>query len=180
MVQGTRVDLDNTAQYVLESQVLGHPARVTSPDNILRGGPAGHGADRMLFAELMLSWDMRSWAEARDGLNFYDRGVPELVGYLRLCGFAVPEHFERAARLCRYAEPIFVAPPWADIYSNDEDRTQDFAEAVATYEAVRSAYAELGYRLADLPFVDVETRAGFVLGCCGGADSRPASPSRTV
>lgn len=139
-------------------------------------GPAGHGADRMLFAELMLSWDMRSWAEATDGPSFYDRGVPELIGYLRLCDLAVPEHFWRAAHLCRYAEPVFVAPPWREIYQNDEDRRQDFAEAVATHDRVRAAYRELGYSIVDLPLADVAARADFVLRHCATAESSAATP----
>lgn len=131
------------------------------------GGPAGHEADRRLFAELMLSWDMRSWHEAGAGLSFFDRGIPELVGYLRLVGLAVPEHFRRAAHLCRYSDPVFLAPPWAEIYRKDVDRQQDFAEAIATCEAVRAAYAEFGYRLVELPRAGVEARAGLVLRHCG-------------
>ncbi|MGE0502960.1 MAG: AAA family ATPase [Rhizobiaceae bacterium] len=37
-------------------------------------GPAGHGGDRLLFAELMLSWDMRSYAEAPRGISFSTGG----------------------------------------------------------------------------------------------------------
>ena len=42
----------------------------------------------MAFAELMLSWEMRSYrmAEETTGPVFFDRGVTDLIGYLNLVG----------------------------------------------------------------------------------------------
>ena len=44
--------------------------------------------DPAMFTEMMLSWEMRSYrlACAEAGPVFFDRGVPELAGYLRLVG----------------------------------------------------------------------------------------------
>lgn len=69
-------------------------------DQLAIDGPALPWRDRALFAELMLNFDLRSHAEAQSGMApvFFDRGVPDSIGYLRLCGLPVPEHVERAAR----------------------------------------------------------------------------------
>ena len=50
------------------------------------GGNALPWADRALFAELMLSWEMRSYdlALEQKGPVFFDRGVPDVIGYLIL------------------------------------------------------------------------------------------------
>lgn len=134
------------------------------------GGTAGHDGDRVLYSELMLSWDIRSHTEAgtATGPVFFDRGIPELVGYLRLCGLAVPRHFIHAARLFRYAPAVFVAPAWDAIYTTDTERTQDLAEARATEAAVRAAYADFGYHCIDLPLAPVRERADFVIRRCAG------------
>jgi len=129
------------------------------------GGPAHAARDPMAYAEAMLQWDMRSHAEAEGhpGPVVFDRGVAELVSFLRLIGRPVPAHFERAARLFPYANPIFIAPPWREIYVHDEERKHAFDLAVAVHDGVRGAYADLGYEIAELPLADVPTRVRFVL-----------------
>ncbi|HBR5152908.1 TPA: AAA family ATPase, partial [Klebsiella pneumoniae] len=55
-------------------------------DQVNIGGDALPWANQRAFAELMLSWEMRSWheAEGQKSLCFFDRGVPDVLGYLRL------------------------------------------------------------------------------------------------
>lgn len=137
-------------------------------------GPALPWRDRALFAEAMLSWEMRSFeiAGAEDGTVFFDRGVPDIIGYLDVCGIAVPAHMLRAARHIRYHRLVFVAPPWPDIYGRDAERRQDFAEAVRTHEAMVRVYAAHGYGLAELPRLPVDERVAFVLARLEGAEGR--------
>jgi predicted ATPase len=134
-------------------------------EQIVIGGNALHWGDRRTFAELMLSRSILDYERHRDvdGPVFFDRGVTELVGYFRLIGMAAPAHFENAAELFRYGRAVFVAPPWPEIYRNDAERKQDLAEAVATTEAVATAYGEAGYELAELPKVSVAERVDFIL-----------------
>jgi len=135
-------------------------------DQTLIGGRALHTADAALFAELMLAWEMRSYRIAADDAApavFFDRGIPELTGYMRLIGRPVPAHVEAAARVFRYRPRVFIAPPWPEIYGTDAERKQDFAEAVATFEAVRAAYVGYGYEPVTLPLDPVGDRADFVL-----------------
>jgi len=129
------------------------------------GGSALPWADRELFAELMLSWEMRSHELASRDTQpvFFDRGVPDVAGYLRLIGAAVPPHVHRAAQSIRYATRVFIAPPWPEIYVQDAERKQDFAEAVRTYEALAATYVEYGYELCILPKCSVGERVDFVL-----------------
>ena len=134
-------------------------------DQIRIGGSGWHGQDRRLFAELMLGWEMRSWqaAQAVEGPVFFDRGIPDVIGYLSLYEGHVPAHVTRAARLYRYHPTVLLAPPWAEIFEQDEDRGQDFDEAVATAQAMEQAYAGAGYDLLPLPLAPVAERVDFVL-----------------
>ncbi|MEW5424491.1 AAA family ATPase [Amorphus sp. 3PC139-8] len=128
-------------------------------------GPALPWADRTAFAELMLSWEIRSHEQAlvHAGPVIFDRGVPDVAGYLTLCGLPVPDHVARAVAHYRYASTVFVAPPWSEIFGRDNERKQDFDEAVRTHAAMVATYGAAGYDLVELPRAPVETRADFVI-----------------
>jgi len=134
-------------------------------DQLAIGGNGLPWKDPIHFAELMLSWDIRSYhiAEQSIGTVFFDRGVVDVIGYLRLLGLPVPKHMEDAATRFRYNRRVFIASPWEEIYQQDRERTQDFVEAVRTYEAMIAAYSEYGYELVKLPKITVEERMHFII-----------------
>lgn len=138
-------------------------------DQIAIGGPALPWRDQALFAELMLSWELRSYRGAieQKGPVFFDRGVPDTLGYLRLSGLAVPQHVSAAADRFRYNSRVFIAPPWPEIFAQDEERKQTLDEAERTYHALVGVYTELGYELVPLPLAPVEARLRFVLAEAG-------------
>ena len=149
----------------------GHAGMIEAGRGVIRdqvsiGGSALPWLDPLLFAELMLSWDMRSYQAAlsHEGPVFFDRGVPDVVGYLRLMGMPVPTHMERAAQEFRYCRRVFIAPPWREIFENDLERRQDFDEAVLTYETLVETYPDYGYELVELPRSTVSERVRFVIG----------------
>jgi predicted ATPase len=128
------------------------------------GGRALPWDDRLLFAELMLSWEMRSYemAQQTSGIVFFDRGVPDVAGYLRLIGQPVPEHVRKAVNTFRYHRQVFIASPWREIFTQDQERKQDFDEAIQTYDALAATYSEHGYELVELPRVSINERVKFV------------------
>ncbi len=139
--------------------------RAIIQDQVAIGGPALPWDDRTLFAELMLSWEMRSYrlAQRHSGPVFFDRGVPDVIGYLSLCGLPVPSHMEAAAQQIRYNKTVFLAPPWPEIFGQDAERKQDFEEAVRTFTAMETTYRRFGFEIALLPKVSVEERVEFIL-----------------
>ena len=93
--------------------------------------------DRERFAELMFEWELRSYrdAERRDGPVVFDRGLPDTIGYLRLEGLEVPAWMEEEAWRLRYNSPVFIAPPWKEIYGRLEsaaDQCEDVANTIET------------------------------------------------
>jgi predicted ATPase len=134
-------------------------------DQVAIDGPALPWRDPAAFAESMLVWEMRSYrmAERQSGPVFFDRGVPDVIGYLRLMGLPVPAHIETAADKFRYSRRVFIAPPWREIFTQDTERRQDFAEAERTYAALAETYAGLGYELVELPRVSVAERLQFMV-----------------
>jgi len=134
-------------------------------DQVLVGGEALPWQNPAAYAELMLSWEMRSYhlALPLTGPIFFDRGVPDIVGYLRTINLTVPSSLARAAEIFRYNSRVFIAPPWPDIFTQDEERRQSFDEAVRTYEAMVETYTGYGYTLIEIPRLSVPERVRFIL-----------------
>ncbi len=133
------------------------------------GGEALPWIDRQRFAERMFEWELSSYrqAEREAGAVFFDRGLPDTLGYLTLEGLPVPPWMEEEAWRLRYHARVFVAPPWREIFGHDEERRQSWQVAVRTYETMVRTYTDFGYDLVELPCAPVEQRLAFVLKQAG-------------
>ena len=95
----------------------------------------------------MLDWELRSWREATGATCwFFDRGLPDIAGYLTLCGLPIPAPLTAAIGAFRYADTVFIAPPW---------------------RAMLAAYRQHGYQLQELPRTSPDERADFLLDALG-------------
>ena len=75
----------------------------------------------------------------------------------------LPPKVADAATSYRTNTLVFLAPPWREIYRQDEERKQHWAEAVRTFELVREAYDEAGYMTVEIPKDTVARRVRFIL-----------------
>ncbi len=130
------------------------------------GGMELRAADPLGFAEAMLEAHVREYERHADqpGPVLFDRGVPDVAGFLDVSGLPVPKSVDGACRQIRYHGPIFRAPAWAAIYRQDHERIQSWEQAVASDEAVTAAWRRYGYVVVDLPLVGVAERLEFLAG----------------
>jgi predicted ATPase len=142
----------------------------TSPEvarRILRepGGMELRASDPLGFAEAMLEAHVREYEHhgADPGLVVFDRGIPDVAGFLDVSGLTVPASIDRACRALRYTGPVFRAPAWAAIYAQDAERIQDWDQAVASDAAVTAAWRRYGYEVIELPLAGVDERLAFLL-----------------
>ncbi|WP_116130756.1 AAA family ATPase [Tropicimonas sp. IMCC34043] len=138
-------------------------------EEMLTGGSALPWADRLAYAERMLERDLRAYgaAERLTGPVIFDRGIPDIMGYLTLCGLPVPPHIAAAAKAARYNSRVLLAPYWDEIFTQDIERKQSRTEAEATCATMRDTYAALGYAITELPRTDIAQRANFVAAQLG-------------
>ena len=138
--------------------------RAIIQEQLAAGGDALPWKSPLAFAEKMLERDIAAWEAARqlEGPVIFDRGIPDVVGYLQWSGLPVPSHLVQAAAARRYNRRVFLAPPWPEIFTQDAERKQSWTEAEATCQVMREVYAGLGYELVELPLVPVAERATFV------------------
>lgn len=140
------------------------PARQILAEQRSFGGNGLPDRDPALFVELMLSRAVFERRKPRpaDRPVFFDRGLPDLIAYALLYGLD-DAPTRNAAHKYRYNPTVFFAPPWQDIYSQDEERRMTYGQACDFGERMRAAYQGLGYTLLELPRESPEDRTQFIL-----------------
>lgn len=140
-------------------------AREIIREQIACGGNALPWGDVKEYTASMLARSVDDYRKALQtgGLCFFDRGIPDALGYARMNGLLPEQDWEEAGRLFQYRKTVFLLPPWEEIYRPDAERKQDYAEAVDTYHCLKREYELWGYRPVEVPRLPVELRADFVL-----------------
>ena len=100
-------------------------------------------------------------------LVFFDRGLPDIFGYLHHGGFAIPLDFLEAHAGCRYNTEVFILPPWPDIYIKDSERPQSYEESEALFHSIHNTYNSLGYTLHEVPKASVTERINYLFSITG-------------
>lgn len=144
----------------------GYPTSPEVARRILQqpGGMELRQTDPLGFAEAMAEAHIREFERNADepGLVLFDRGLPDVVGFLDVSGLPVSPAIDQVCRTIRYSGPILRAPAWAEIYVQDPERIQDWQQAVASDDAVTAAWKRYGYTVTDLPLAGVEERLRFL------------------
>jgi predicted ATPase len=124
-------------------------SRVLIREQLARGGQVVPWGDLWAFAqECSERMRLQLTAGACHRRCFFDRGLPDLIGYLNHGGLSAPEAWREISRA--YTPSVFFAPPWREIYVNDAERPQTYAEAKELSAHVRNAYLDCGFRLIEL------------------------------
>lgn len=115
-----------------------------------------------LFVERLLGRSLEDFLTAPNGeVVVFDRGLPDCVAYAR--SFGVDDsRAVAAASQHRYTGPVFMLPPWREIYIDDEMRRATFDQTVEFHDHLISAYTELDYEMIELPLSTIEERATIV------------------
>jgi predicted ATPase len=137
-------------------------SRVLIREQLARGGRLVPWGDLAAFAQ-ECSERMRAQIahSAYRGRCFFDRGLPDLIGYLSRDGRSAPAEWRSAT--CAYASVVFFAPPWREIFLNDAERPQTFDEAQELSAHIRCAYLDCGFHIIELVKGSVADRRRQVL-----------------
>lgn len=123
--------------------------------------------NKELFARLMFNAAVKAYKNiAQTLLNtpvFFDRGIIDTIGYLKLEKIPVPKEMEMRAYEMEYNRNVFILPPWKEIYENDNERKQSLEVAKSTFECMVETYKEYGYHLIEVPKISVDQRVNFIL-----------------
>lgn len=139
------------------------PGRRVVREELASGGDALPWIDGIGFARRITALAKEDYRSVRavPGPVFFDRGLIDAALALEhLTGEAV---LTELAAGYPYSNPVFLAPPWPELFAPDTERRHDFTSAVAEYDRLAAAYRALGYDVILLPKVSVAERLAFIL-----------------
>lgn len=122
-------------------------------------------ADQAAFLGLLFARSIATFDSAETLIGetvFFDRSFVEAIAYAAVIGQAAPQFMHKAAAERRFTNPVFVCPPWQEIFARDGERRHDFEFAIRDYEANVAAYSAAGYELMEIPRACVEERVAFI------------------
>jgi predicted ATPase len=143
--------------------VMNEPARQILKEQRAIGGRALPEVDPGLFIQMMRERATAQYQAALrcSGPVIFDRGMPDFIAYTR--HFNLNEEDDlKAAHEFRYAAQVFICTPWEAIYTTDSERKMSFAAVQDFHESLVKIYQDLGYRLCELPRLNVRERARFL------------------
>ncbi len=121
----------------------------------------------LLFSELLIEGRINQYIESEKKNNaivFFDRGIPDVHAYMNYISIDYPNSYITRSNLYRYTH-IFLMPPWEEIYISDNERYENFEQALAIHNHLERTYKELNYKITEVPTGDVAGRTDFILDC---------------
>jgi len=118
-----------------------------------------------LFSELLLKGREKQFLEAdinKAKIIFFDRGIPDIHGYMNYLGVDYSEAYIQKCEKCRYTQ-VFMLPPWQKIYITDNERYESFEQSLAIYNHLKKAYNKLNYTITEVPIGSIQQRVDFIL-----------------
>lgn len=97
----------------------------------------------------------------QDGLVFFDRGLIDAA--LALEHSDGKRYRDILGDEKHYFNKVFLAPPWPEIFEQDDERKHDFQSAVDEFDRIQSALIELKYDVSLLPKTTVLERVDYIL-----------------
>jgi predicted ATPase len=117
------------------------------------------------FSELLLQGRKKQYVDAdvyKNKTVFFDRGIPDVLAYMDYIGDTYPEHFVKACKNLKYNH-VFILKPWEAIYKSDNERYENFEQALNIHKHLVNTYKNYNYKLINVPFDTVENRTRFIL-----------------
>ncbi|MCA0931687.1 ATP-binding protein [Lutimonas saemankumensis] len=119
----------------------------------------------LLFSQKLLEGRIRQYREAEQSGSekvFFDRGIPDIHGYMDYSGTAYPGVFKSRSREFRY-NFVFMMPPWREIYQTDNERYETFEQSLLIYDHLRACYSDMDYKVIVVPEGNIDQRVDFIL-----------------
>jgi len=120
-----------------------------------------HGLEHFSHEVLLARIDQ--YHEVSEGITFFDRGLPDIGGFLNKPWSGAPPFLRSACIKHPYHNRVFFTPPWPEIFTSDAERLESLSEAIRVHDNLMQCYEALGYELVEVPHAPIKARVMFIL-----------------
>ena len=139
-------------------------SRTIITEEIARGGDALPWKNLAAFSQQVIALRKAQYTNApQDRTHFFDRGIIDVIAYLKHDKLADNNNFMQIAKQFPYNKTVFYTPIWAEIYTNDSERKEDINTAKNIEKILLTTYQSFGYTLVTVPKLTVNERTAFIL-----------------
>ena len=143
------------------SRILIDRARKTGENNIFKSSP-------LFFSEQVWKGRKQQYEKSFSVLGkgekpyiFFDRGMHDVVAYMECIGEVYDVHkFDLSDFTYDMA---LILPPWKAIYTQDNERKEEFWEAEKLYFYIKKTYQKNNIPIVEIPFQNPEVRISNLL-----------------
>ena len=114
------------------------------------------------FNDLLLTKFIEQYNNLPDKVQFLDRGIPDIVGYLKASNIKIPLKYDCAVHNYKYNKKVFFTEPWREIYGTDSERKESFETNMRISNCLKEAYIIAGYDIYVVPKLPVNERVDFI------------------
>lgn len=118
--------------------------------------------DPLAFSNELLKGRILQFDQAVKGINFYDRGIPDVPAYHKYTGDTIPDHYIEVSKTKKY-DHVFFLPAWRDIYVEDNERYENYEQAVVIGDILSNYYKSLNYTVVEVPKDSINKRLEYIL-----------------
>ncbi|MFD2599069.1 AAA family ATPase [Sphingobacterium corticis] len=152
-------------------RIVHEDARRIIQNEVKKGGDGLPWKNKAYYTKLMIEESIKTYKllseSGSSDIHFFDRGIFDAFCYADMIGIDIEDHLKKAVSDIRYNRKVFLLPPWKRIYENDNERKQEWNEAISTYNAMKLTYRKYGYELMEVPIGTIANRADFVISQIG-------------
>ena len=153
-------ELKQRGQYVVPQA-----GRIIVREQIALGGTALPWNDKLAFAMQLASKALEQYGSVSEcnGDMFFDRSIVEVEVFCDLHDLRLPQSYWSTVDTCRYTYPIFLVPPWQEIFESDSERQHGFEAAIQECNALQLKFLANGYRVRVIPQITIAKRVDWIL-----------------
>lgn len=130
----------------------------------LGSNPLDFVEDPNAFNSMLLNARSEQYIEAKtrkENILFFDRGVPDVLAYMDYFKQEYGVNYTKPCEDYKYTQ-IFILPPWKEIYVSDNERLENFEQAVEIHNHLEKTYSKYNYNVITVPTGTVAERVSFI------------------
>jgi predicted ATPase len=119
--------------------------------------------NKKLLSKFLFQNRKKQYDQITNELVFYDRSMIDVVAYLNYWNKTYPKSWNEIIKICKYSNTVFYTPSWKEIYTISKNRPETYTESKLIESVLKRTYLDFGYKIIEVPKLDVKKRASFII-----------------